>query len=97
MTKQQYKTVQSAQRRAEKREIKLIHLLINYRSHTGERYPKDFISIMRNIRLKRTWLDSHGVWFFRKYVPHKWFQPDFSSRLLYYGNMNRRVYDELPF
>lgn len=43
MTKQEYKAVQSAQRSAEDRDIKLIHLLINYRSHTGDRYPKGYI------------------------------------------------------
>ena len=97
MEKKQYKAVIRAQKEAAKPAKKLIHLLINYRSHNYGRYPKDFIAIVRMIKSGSKLFDSDGLWYFFQLEGDRWRQPNFDTNRMSIYSFRRPVEDELPF
>jgi hypothetical protein len=80
MEKEQYRAVIRAQKEAKKPAKKLIHLIINYRSHTYVRYPYKFIEIARHIKTGSKLFDCDGLWYFFQLEGDRWRQPNFSTR-----------------
>jgi len=97
MTKDQYKTVIRAQKKSAKPAPKLIHLIINHRSHQNVRYPKDFIHIAREIKKGAKLFDYDGLWYFYQLEGDKWRQPNFTNKRPYIKNNCMEIESELPF
>ena len=97
MKKEQYKLVIRSQKEAAKPAKKLIHLIINFRSHQHERYPKDFIHIVRQIKKGSKLFDCDGLWYFFQLEGNKWRQPNFDTRYALRGNFIRETESDLPF
>lgn len=97
MEKKQYKAVVRAQKEAAKPPKKLIHLIINFRSHRHERYPKDFIQIARMIKKGSKLFDYDALWYFFQLEGNNWRQPNFDTRYTLRGNFIRETESELPF
>jgi len=96
MEKEQYRAVVRAQKKAGKPAKKLIHLIINYRSHNYVRYPKDFIEIARHIKNKSKLFDCDGLWYFFQLEGDRWRQPNFSPRN-FVKNYCMEIESDLPF
>lgn len=97
MEKKQYKAVIRAQKEAAKPAKKLIHLLINYRSHNCGFYPKDFIAIARMIKSGTKLFDGDALWCFYRLEGDKWRQPNFNTERISIHLFPRPEDDELPF
>jgi hypothetical protein len=80
MEKKQYKAVIRAQREARRPAKKLIHLLINYRSHNYVRYPKGFTEVMSDIKKGHILFDYDAIWRFYEIEGDRWRQPNFKQR-----------------
>lgn len=96
MNKQQYKAIVRAQKQQRKPAKKLIHLLINYRSHNYARYPNQFTEIAKDIKRGSKLFDCDGLWYFYQLEGDKWRQPDFNQRNLI-KNLVRDAEFDLPF
>lgn len=97
MTKEQYKAVVRAQREAAKPAKKLIHLLINFRSHNWERYPKQFTEVLKCIKKGEEIFDSGGLWYFYQLEGDNWRQPRFPYAIRVGFSYNRDTEPDLPF
>jgi hypothetical protein len=80
--KKQYRAVIRAQKEAAKPPSKLIHLLINYRSHNFVRYPPKFIETAKQIKAGRLLFDYSALSYFISIEGDRWRQPKFDSRPL---------------
>jgi hypothetical protein len=95
MTKEQYRAIIRAQKEAQKPAKKLIHLIINYRSHAYVRYPQKFIEIARLIKTGSKLFDYDGLWYFFQLEGDRWRQPNFNHCRHFSGCMD--IESELPF
>ena len=96
MKKEQYKAVIRALKKQQSgRGQKLIHRLINYRSHNEGRYPKQFIKYAIEIKNGIILFDSMGIWYFTLLEgDDRWRQPNFEANRLTYS---RPIESDLPF
>ena len=95
MTKEHYKIAIRSQKRLQRRPTKLIHLLINFRSHNYERYPPDFTGVMRECKRGSKLLDYAGLWLFLATEGNRWNVPSNERKRSY--NIVRSNESELPF
>lgn len=97
MRKEQYRAVVRAQKKAGRPAAKLIHLMINFRSHTHVRYPHKFTEIVRHIKSGAKLFDCDGLWYFFQLEGDNWRQPNFSPRQSWPKNQNMETESDLPF
>jgi hypothetical protein len=100
MTKEQYKAFVRAHKNQDHREIKLVNLLINYRSfNTHSRYPQGMYRTLMECRKGQKMLNYGGVWHFNVLTSRGYDQPSFYAAR--FGNCLRANRDndnpEIPF
>lgn len=78
MTRKQYRAIVVAQKEAMSlSKTKLIHRIINFRSHNYVRYPERFTEIAKQLKSKSILFDYGGLWYFFQLEGNNWGQPNF--------------------
>lgn len=95
MTKREYRAAIRAHKRLKKPGIRLIHLLINYRSYKPGYYPYGFKSIMDQIKNGQKLFDHDGLRIFYNLEGFDFNQPNFSR--VKFDRTRTNVETDYPF
>lgn len=99
MDKRQYRAFVRAQKLMQRPPKKLIHLLINYRSKRAERYPFEFIHMMRQVKIGSKLWDYDALIYFIYREGAIFNTPSFNYSTHRSSKMNtpRETESDLPF